>query len=157
MASNAPFSEWDKTGVAAVDSSAIWALIEQRQAAATAAAQALREQITALSEQLARAESDLADLATTGKTLLALTGQPDTAPSLDATVSSVAYQQILAVFTATAGMRARDVCLALGLGTAPKDTECLRAKLKRLVARQVLVEAEPGLFSLASTPSTQDG
>jgi hypothetical protein len=47
---------------------------------------------------------------------------------------------------------------ALGLGTAPKDTEGLRAKLKRLVARQILIEAEPGLFALAppTTLSTQD-
>jgi hypothetical protein len=59
--------------------------------------------------------------------------------------------------TATTGMRAKDLCLTLGLGTAPKDTEGLRAKLKRLVARQVLIETEPGLFSLASTASsTQD-
>ena len=74
------------------------------------------------------------------------------------TLASVAYQQILAAFTtATAAMRAKDVCLALGLGTAPKDTEGLRAKLKRLVAHQVLIETEPGLFALAAAaPSTQD-
>ena len=73
-------------------------------------------------------------------------------------MATVAYQQILAVFTtATDGMRAKDVCLALGLGTTPKDTEGLRAKLKRLVARQILLETEPGLFALApTTPSTQD-
>jgi hypothetical protein len=69
-----------------------------------------------------------------------------------------AYQQILAVFTAaTDPMRAKDVCLALGIGTTPKYTEGLRAKLKRLVARQVPVEASPGLFALAPTASsTQD-
>lgn len=46
-------------------------------------------------------------------------------------------------------MRAKDVCLALGVGVAAKDTEGMRAKLKRLVARQILTEAEPGLFTLA--------
>jgi multidrug resistance efflux pump len=141
-----------------MDTRAIWDLIAQRAATATAAVETLRAQIAALSEQLARAESELADLATTRRTLMALTGEPDPAPQGDATIASVAYQQILAAFTtATGGMRAKDVCLALGLGTTPKDTEGLRAKLKRLVTRQILVESEPGLFALAAaTPSTQD-
>jgi hypothetical protein len=55
--------------------------------------------------------------------------------------------------TATGAMRAKDVCLALGQGVTPKDTEGTRAKLKRLVARHLLVEAEPGQFTLAPTPS----
>jgi hypothetical protein len=59
--------------------------------------------------------------------------------------------------TATTGNAAKDVRLPLGLGTAPKDTEGLRAKLRRLVARQILVETEPGLFAIAPiTSSTQD-
>jgi hypothetical protein len=33
-------------------------------------------------------------------------------------------------------------------GTEPKDTEGIRAKLKRLVNRQILTETQPGLFSL---------
>jgi hypothetical protein len=49
---------------------------------------------------------------------------------------------------------ARHVCLALGLGTTPKDTEGLRAKLKRLVARQILAETRPGLFALAPTTAS---
>ncbi|MET7970505.1 hypothetical protein [Micromonospora sp. NPDC005305] len=73
----------------------------------------------------------------------------------DATVASPAYQEILAVFNAaTAGMRAKDICHAVGTGATAKDTEGLRAKLKRLVTRQILAEPEPGLFALASpTPS----
>src|SRR5690348_8078680 len=79
------------------------------------------------------AEVQLADLATTRRTLTALTGEPEAGFPADATVSSVAYQQILAVLTTAGGpMRAKDVCLALGMGTTPKDTERLRAKLKRL-------------------------
>lgn len=141
-----------------MDTRTIRQLIGERETAATAMAQALREQIAALSDQLARAETELADLATTRKTLSALTGEPEATDPADATVASVAYQQILAVFaTATGAMRAKDVCLALGLGTAPKDTEGLRAKLKRLVARRVLIETEPGRFALAAkAPSTQD-
>jgi len=37
-------------------------------------------------------------------------------------------------------MRAKDVCHALGLGTEPKDTEGIRAKLKRLVKQRILTE-----------------
>jgi hypothetical protein len=145
-------------GIAEVDTRSIRYLIGERETAATAIAQALREQITELTDQLTRAETELADLATTRKTLNALTGEPEATEPADATVATVAYQQILAVFTTTTGpMRAKDVCLALGLGTAPKDAEGLRAKLKRLVARHVLIETEPGLFALAATtPSTQD-
>jgi hypothetical protein len=44
---------------------------------------------------------------------------------------------------------------ALGIGTAAKDIEGLRAKLKRLVARGALTEAEPGLFTL-SQPAASD-
>ncbi len=59
------------------------------------------------------------------------------------------YQQILAVFhTGGNAMRAKDVCHALGMGVEPKDTEGVRAKLKRLVKRRQLAETEPGLFAL---------
>jgi len=52
-------------------------------------------------------------------------------------------------------MRAKDVRLAVGTGVTAKDTEGMRAKLKRLVARQILTETQPGLFALApATPST---
>ena len=52
-----------------MDTRTIRQLISQRETAASATAQALREQIAALSDQLARAETELADLATTRKTL----------------------------------------------------------------------------------------
>lgn len=133
----------------------VWDLIAEREATANAAAEALREQISALTGQLTAAETELAELAITRKTLMVLTGGPGTATAPAAAITSPAYQQILAVFaTATGPMRAKEVCLALGLGTAAKDTENLRAKLKRLATRQILTEAEPGLFALAPpTPS----
>lgn len=69
----------------------------------------------------------------------------------DPTITSEPYQQILAVFDPDgSGMRAKDVCLALGTGVTPKDTEGIRAKLKRLVNRQILTETEPGLFTLTT-------
>ncbi|GLY07773.1 hypothetical protein [Actinoplanes sp. NBRC 101535] len=64
-------------------------------------------------------------------------------------VISEPYQQILAVFTPGHGaLRAKDVCLALGIGTEPKDTEGIRANLKRLANRHILTEAQPGLSTL---------
>lgn len=130
----------------------IWDLITEREAAASSAAERLRAQITALTSDLALAEGELADLATTRMMLTRLTAQTTT--PVDQTVASDAYQRILAMFaTATGPMRARDMCQALGLGVTPKDTEGMRAKLKRLVARQILIETEPGLFALVpATP-----
>jgi glycine cleavage system regulatory protein len=129
-------------------------LITEREAAATAAAERLREQIATLTDELTLAETELAELAITRTTLTRLTGQPDTTTPVDATLASTPYQHILAVFgTATGGMRAKDVCLALGAGVTAKDTEGMRAKLKRLVARHILTETEPGLFALTPAPS----
>ncbi|MCI0689892.1 MAG: hypothetical protein L0Y54_22030 [Sporichthyaceae bacterium] len=131
----------------------IWELIAERETAANAAAEQLREQIAKLTAELALAETELAELAVTRKTLTSLTGEAEAQAAADTTVASAAYQKVLAVLgTATEGMRAKDVCLALGIGVAPKDTEGVRAKLKRLAARQILVETEPGLFALAPAP-----
>ena len=72
------------------------------------------------------------------------------------TVANPAYQQILTVVTATSKpLRAKDICLALGTGAAAKNTEGLRAKIKRLVARGVLNEPGSGLFALAQ-PTTSN-
>ena len=133
-------------------------LLTAREAAATEAAQQLHEQIAALAEQLTAVQTELTELAITRSTLLRLTSHTGPAPSTDATLARPAYQQILAVFT-TAGtaLRAKDICHALGVGTTANDTESLRAKLKRLVARHVLLEPEPGLFTLASATSCAEG
>lgn len=143
----------------------VWQAITEREEAATATVHRLREQIAALAEQLARAEAELADLATTRRTLTTLTSEPDSttaepAETVESAVtvevvapSSPTYPQILATFTGTEAMRAKDICLALGLDTIPKNTEGLRAKLKRLVTRQVLLETQPGLFTRAPTPA----
>ena len=44
-------------------------------------------------------------------------------------------------------LRARDLCVALDLPIAPKNTENIRSKLKRLASRGILIETEPGLFA----------
>jgi hypothetical protein len=126
-------------------------LITTRETVAGLAADQLREQIGALVEELTALETELADLATTRNTLLRLAGHADAATSAEP--ASPAYQQILAVFTTNgSGLRAKDICQALGVGTTANHTESLRAKLKRMVARGVLAEDQPGLFTL--TPTT---
>jgi hypothetical protein len=122
-------------------------LITAREAAATVACDDLREQIAKLTSELSIAESELADLQITRQTLVKLTHSQVTAA--EPAIASEPYQQILAVFDTDHGaMRAKDVCHALGIGVAPKDTEGIRAKLKRLVNRQILTETQPGLFAL---------
>jgi hypothetical protein len=118
----------------------------------------LREQIAKLSAELALVDTELTELAITRATLARLIGVAEaTAPvdaPVDATVASAPYQKILTVFTtATGGMRAKDICQALDLDITARHTEGVRAKLKRLVARNILVETEPGLFTLAPPSS----
>ncbi|MET7729345.1 hypothetical protein, partial [Streptomyces mirabilis] len=58
------------------------------------------------------------------------------------------YPQILAVFDEKKQpLRARDLCEVLDLGFLPKNVEGVRSKLKRLAARGILTETEPGLFA----------
>ncbi|GIF23429.1 hypothetical protein BJ973_004041 [Actinoplanes tereljensis] len=45
-------------------------------------------------------------------------------------------------------MRAKDVCLAVGVDPTPKHVEGARARLKRMVTRKILTEDEPGIFTL---------
>lgn len=124
----------------------ILGLITERETTATATAGRLREQISLLTAELARIDRDLADLATTRTMLRNLATTEFTAD--DPTVISAAYQQIVAVLgQATTGMRAKDVCLALGIEPLPKHVEGARAKLKRLVTRDLVTEDKPGIFA----------
>jgi hypothetical protein len=125
----------------------ILGLIAEREATAGHNAEQLREQIASLTTELARIDRELADLATTRTTVHNLAATEFTAD--DPTVISAAYQQIIAVLsTATAGMRAKDICLALGIEPLPKHVEGARAKLKRLVTREIVTETKPGIFTL---------
>jgi multidrug resistance efflux pump len=127
---------------------AILDLIAERETTAGHAADRLREQITALTAELARLDNELADLATTRTTLRDLAAEQFTDD--DPTIASAPYQQILATLAANpAGMRAKDVCLAVGVDPAPKHVEGARARLKRMVSRGILTENEPGIFTLA--------
>ena len=126
----------------------ILGLITDRETTARQAADHIRAQITALTNELARIDAELADLTTTRSTLRALAATEFTAE--EPTVISSAYQQILAALAAsTTGMRAKDICLALDIEPSPKHVEGARAKLKRMVNRNILTEEPPGIFTLA--------
>jgi hypothetical protein len=55
----------------------------------------------------------------------------------------------LAVRASDGGMRAGQLCRALGVGSTPAKVEGMRSKLKRLAGRGWLVETAPGLFRIA--------
>jgi hypothetical protein len=111
-----------------------------------------RAQIEDLAARLRELDEAIDHLRITRKTLLSLAGEPAAEPAQPPPVlpGHPLYQQILAVI-AEAGrpMRARDLCQALDLPPhiAPKNTENIRSKLKRLASRGILVETEPGLFT----------
>jgi hypothetical protein len=124
--------------------------LADREDDARAQADRFRAQIAELTDLLETAEQVVSRLQLTRQTLLEITGrqqqdQPETAaPSLP-----TSYQDILAVFTRTdGGLRAKDLCTALNIGDQPRHTENMRAKLKRLVGRDILTEPQPGLFTL---------
>ena len=107
-------------------------LITERQAVVAAAIATLREQMGKLTDELRAAETELNDLATTRTTLTRLTSMSEAAMPDTAAPDNTVYQQIITAFTTgtSTTMRAKDVCHVLGIGTEPKDTEGVRAKLK---------------------------
>ncbi|MFJ2582853.1 hypothetical protein [Kitasatospora aureofaciens] len=67
------------------------------------------------------------------------------------------YHEILAAIgQVDQGLRAKDICEALGTGTQPRHTEATRAKLKRLVSRGLLSEPGPGLFTLPQSDANSN-
>ena len=124
--------------------------IEAREQALAREAGQARAQIEELAARLRELDEAIDHLQITRKTLLSLAGEPAAGPAQPPPVlpGHPLYQQILAVFAEAAGpMRARDLCQALDLPVAPKNTENIRSKLKRLASRSILVETEPGLFT----------
>lgn len=75
---------------------------------------------------------------------------------LDPVISQPAYRQILtAIEHAEGGPRASDLCRMLDAGTEPRHREGMRQRLKRLAARGILTEAEPGLFTMAQSSANR--
>ncbi|GAA0948363.1 hypothetical protein GCM10009550_24620 [Actinocorallia libanotica] len=87
-------------------------------------------------------------LGVTRQTLLDLL--PPAPPEPDRPRLPPAYQDLLAVLAQHPdGLHAREACLALGLPHTHKNTvEGIRAKLKRLVSRDLATEPKPGLFTI---------
>ena len=124
---------------------------EQALAREAGEAQSLIDELTAKVRELDEAVSDLQ---VTRKTLISLAGHDDGRPAAEPARPSPALpghpacQQILTAFAdLRRPLRARDLCQALDLPIAAKNTENIRSKLKRLVSRGILVETEPGLFT----------
>lgn len=136
---------------------------------------AARGRVEELREQLEAAESEVSRLVITRQTVEEVLAAPSGAlpPGVepvpvvglaraaallvaaeaggDATVTSPAYRRIAAVFAGTDGpLRCKEVCAALGEEATASRVETMRSKLKRLAERGVLLETEPGLFTLAA-------
>ena len=127
--------------------------IDAREQALAREAGDVQARIDELTAQLGELSQAISDLQVTRKTLISLARQDDSQPAAEAGPAPVlpdhpAYQQILAAFAdLRRPLRARDLCLALDLPIASKNTENIRSKLKRLVSRGILIETEPGLFT----------
>ena len=130
----------------------LFTMIAEREADARAAADDLRAQIEVLTEQLAAVEAELSRLAVTRQTAMSLGyTEPNEDVVTDTTIAQPAYLNILAEFErADAGLRAGQLCQILDVGTEPKHREGMRQRLKRLAARGILAENEPGLFVLVA-------
>lgn len=154
------------------------AVLEAREDRARTRAAGLRERIAELSEELSQVEAELSRLRITRETVdevladgpgaaasepvgdveSAVVPLKELVPVLlaaeaagDTTVASPAYRRVLVAFAEAPGpLRCKEVCTAVGLGTEANHVEGMRSKLKRLVERGILVEAESGLFALAS-------
>ncbi|MCI3928899.1 hypothetical protein [Streptomyces sp. AN091965] len=130
---------------------AVLEYVEARERELMEQAGLLRGRIEELTAQLAEFDAESENLRVTRKTLLALPA-PTSESDRPEVPDHPAYQQILAAFADTGHpMRARDLCQALDLPVVPKNTEGIRSKLKRLVARGILGEPEPGLFAQPGT------
>ena len=127
--------------------------IDAREQALAREAEQAQARIDELTARLREVSEAISDLQVTRKTLLSLAGHDDEpaaepAPLPSAVPEHPAYQQILDAFAdQQRPLRARDLCIALDLPIAAKNTEGIRSKLKRLVSRGILTETEPGLFT----------
>jgi len=124
-------------------------MLAEREQAARAQAEYLRAQIEQLTGQLNELAGHLSDLATTRAVILSLANGEAHPPEPPDLPGNPAYQNILAALAESPDpAHAKDLCQRLDLGQEPKNIEGMRSKLKRLLARGLAVESEPGLFAL---------
>jgi hypothetical protein len=128
--------------------------IDAREQALTREAGQAQARIDELTARLRELDQEISHLQITRKTLISLAGHDDSQAAAEPAGQSPvlpdhpAYQQILTAFADLhRPLRARDLCVALDLPIAAKNTENIRSKLKRLASRGILIETEPGLFT----------
>ncbi|MFI7643366.1 hypothetical protein [Nonomuraea sp. NPDC049400] len=126
--------------------------IDARERSLTCQVEQTQAEIDTLTARLGELSEAIEHLRISRKTLISL-AEEDLAPVQPvapppAVPDHPAYQQILAVFGETGGsLRARDLAMAMDLPLTQNDIQNVRAKLKRLASRGILVETEPGLFT----------
>ncbi|NJP98476.1 hypothetical protein HCN51_55195 [Nonomuraea sp. FMUSA5-5] len=122
--------------------------LAERQAAAQAEADDLLAQIDELTQRLSTAEQLLSRLRVTRETILEMTGDSGETTTGTPTLSPVSRQILAVMEQAPDGLRVKNLCRLLNTEADHPHTEGLRANLKRMVARGVLTEPQPGLFTL---------
>ncbi|MFF4620483.1 hypothetical protein [Nonomuraea jabiensis] len=126
--------------------------IDAREHALTCQIEQTQAEIDTLTARLGELSEAIEHLRISRKTLISL-AEEDPAPAEPAATPPVipdhpAYQQILTVFGEVADpLRARDLAMAMDLPLTQNAIQNVRAKLKRLASRGILIETEPGLFS----------
>jgi len=125
--------------------------IDAREHILTGQIEQTQAEIDTLTARLSELSEQVEHLRISRKTLISL-AEEDPTPAESSAPPMVsnhpAYQQILAVFGEVGGsLRARELAMALDLPLTRNDIQNLRAKLKRLTGRGILVETEPGLFT----------
>lgn len=126
--------------------------LDTREQALTRQIEETQTDIDSLTARLSELSQEAEHLRISRKTLLSLAeadpapAEPDAPPLVG--FDHPDYQQILTVFSETGGsLRARDLALAMDLPLTPNGIQTVRAKLKRLTSRGILIETEPGLFT----------
>jgi hypothetical protein len=109
--------------------------IDARERALAREAEQAQAAIDELTARLRELHEAIGDLQVTRKTLISLAGNDDSQPAEEAGPAPVlpehpAYQQILTAFAdLRQPLRARNLCVALDLPIASKNTENIRSKL----------------------------
>ncbi|MEU1729367.1 hypothetical protein [Nonomuraea sp. NPDC005692] len=121
--------------------------LDAREQALTCQIEQTQAEIDTLTARLGELTQAVEHLRISRKTLISLAEEDPTPVDQDAPPTGFdhpAYRQILTVFGETGGcLRARDLDLPL----ISNGIQNVRAKLKRLASRGILVETEPDLFT----------
>lgn len=123
--------------------------IDAREHSLTCQIKQTQAEIDTLAARMSELSEAIEHLRISRKTLISLADEDPAPAEPPPTVPDhPAYQQILAAFDEAGGsLRARDLALAMGLPLSQNNIQNVRAKLKRLASRGILIETEPGLFT----------